>query len=153
MALLGAALVLARPSLHADAKQQISHARHFVRKVAEQHGAQSSNGLSRAVQRAIFRCIANPQALAVLEALGTEEAKTKAEAAQLEECAKNGWLTPAQLAEKRHQKERQAESRKRRKTQAAITAATTLGAKVSHEELMRAGAAILARPMSSFLSR
>ena len=146
MALLGAALVLASPSLHADAKGQISRARHFVRKVAEQHGAQSSDGLSRAVQRAIFRCIANPQALAILDARDTEDAKVKAEAAHLEECAQKGWLTPAQVAEKRRQKELQAEGRKRRKERAAITAATTPNAKVSHDDLMRAGAAILSRP-------
>jgi len=114
MSLLGAALVLGRPALHADAKAQTSRARHFVRKFVERSEIQSSEGLSRMVQRAIFRYIANPQTLAILDARDTEEAKAKAAAAHLEECAKNGWLTPDQLAEKRRIKALKAEGRKRR---------------------------------------
>ena len=119
IALLGAALVLGSPSLHADAKTQASRARHFVRNIAEKSNATSSDGLSRAVQRAIFRSIANPLALAILDARDTDEAKAKAEAAHLEECAQNNWLTPAQLAENRRLKALRAERLKaKRATQA-----------------------------------
>lgn len=119
MALLGAALVLERPALHADATQQTSAARIFVRNAAKRYGAQSADGLSRAVQRDIFRRIADPQALAILDARDTEEAKAKAAAAHLEDCAKNGWLTPEQLAAKMHQKALIADAKKRRKARAA----------------------------------
>lgn len=122
MALLGAALVQERPASHADAKGQMSHARHFVRRVAAQCGAQSSDGLSRMVQRAIFRRIADPQALAILDERDSEEAKAKAEAAHLEECARNNWSTPAQLAEKRRMKALRAERRKRMKERIATKA-------------------------------
>ena len=116
IALLGAALVLGSPSLHANAKAQTSRARSFVRSIAEKSNATSSDGLSRAVQRAIFRSIANPQAMAILEARDTDEAKAKAEAAHLEECARNNWLTPAQLAEKRRDKALRAERRATKRT-------------------------------------
>lgn len=122
LALLGAALVLESPAQHADAKKQASSARHFVRSVAERSGAESTDGLSRMVQRAIFRRIANPQVLAILDARDSEEAKAKAAAAHLEECARNNWLTPAQIAEKRRQKELRAEWRKQRKDSEAIKA-------------------------------
>ena len=115
IALLGAALVLDSPSLHADAKKQASRARNFVRSVAEKCNATSSDGLSRAVQRAIFRSIANPLALAILDARDTDEAKAKADAAHLEECEKNNWLTPDQLAEKRRLKALRAERLKARR--------------------------------------
>lgn len=115
MALLGAALVLDSPSLHADAKAQMSRARSFVRKVAERAGDQPTDGLSRMVQRAIFRRIANPQTLLILDARDTEDAKAKAAAAHLEECARNGWQTPDQLAERRRMKALEKEGRKRRR--------------------------------------
>lgn len=127
MALLGAALVLERPSLHADAKAQIAQARAFVRQVAERTGHDVNEGLSRVVQRAIFRRIAEPRALAVFDARDTEEAKANAEAAHLEECAKNGWLTPAQLAEKRLLKARKAEWRNRRKARLTMVTRTVQG--------------------------
>ena len=118
IALLGAALVLESPALHADAKAQIARARSFVRKIAERAGDHAADGLSRVVQRAIIRRIAEPKALAVMDARDTEEAQAKAEAAHLAECAKNGWPTPAQLAEKRRLKAHQAERRKHRQTMA-----------------------------------
>ena len=124
LALLGAALVLESPAQHADAKKQASSARHFVRSVAERSGAESTDGLSRMVQRAIFRRIANPQVLAILDARDSEEAKAKAAAAHLEECALKGWLTPEQIAEKRRIKALELEGRRRRK--AVREAATAL---------------------------
>lgn len=120
MALLGAALVLAQPELHADAKEQTLQARIFVRSSAERHGSQSSNGLSAAVQRDIFRRIANPHALAILDARDSEDAKAKATAAYLEKCARNGWLTPDQIAEKKRQKALTVEAKKRRAAIAAM---------------------------------
>jgi len=115
MELLGAALVLNDPARHADAKWQLSAARHFVRRVAEGFGALPSDGLSRAVQREVFRRIASPQVLKILAERDTEEAKAKALAAHLEDCARNGWLTPAEIEEKRRLKARRLEWRKRRK--------------------------------------
>lgn len=128
MALLGAALVLESPALHADAESQLSRARQFVRKVAEQSGSRPPGGLSRTIQRAVARMIANPLALAVLDARDTEEAKAKAAAAHLEECAKNGWMTPDQLAERRRIKALEIDGRKRR----AAARAASQAAKVRH---------------------
>lgn len=121
IALLGATLVQEDPALHADAKEQISQARHFVKKFAELYGAQSSDGLSLLIQRAVFRRIAAPQALAILDARDTEEAKAKAAAAHLEKCARLGWQTPAQIAEKKLKKKRAAEWRKQRNARTAST--------------------------------
>lgn len=123
MALLGAALVVESPSLHADAKGQMSRARSFVRKVAERASDQPPDGLSRMVQRAIFRRIANPQTISILDARDTEEAKAKAAAAHLEECARNGWMTPEQLAERRRIKALEKEGRKRRRAAREAVAA------------------------------
>lgn len=120
MALLGAALVLEHPAQHADAKEQISRARRFVKSVAAQYGLQSSDGVSRTVQRAIFRRIADPQALAIFDSRDSEEAKAKATAAHLEECAQKGWQTPEQIAEKKRRKALIAEAKKQRKVRTAM---------------------------------
>lgn len=115
MAILGAALVKDRPSQHADAKAQLSKARTFVREAAARHGTLPSTGLSRAIQRDVFRLISDPQALAILAARDTEEAKEKAAAAYLVQCAEKGWLTPDQLAEKNRLKALKAKRRKEKK--------------------------------------
>lgn len=120
MAILGAALVMDRPSQHADAKAQASKARTFVREAAARHGTLPSTGLSRAIQRDIFRFIADPQALAILAARDTEEAKEKAAAAHLAECTQNGWLTPDQVAEKSRLKALTAKRRKEKKARANV---------------------------------
>ncbi len=120
MAILGAALVKDRSSQHADAKAQLSTARSFVREAAARHGTLPSIGLSRAIQRDIFRLIADPQALTILSARDTEEAKAKADAAYLVECAENGWLTPAQVAEKKRMKALPAKRRKEKKARANV---------------------------------
>lgn len=120
MAILGAALVKDRPSQHADAKAQVSKARSFVRDAAARHGTLPATGLSRAIQRDIFRLIADPQALAILAARDTNEAKAKADAAYLVECAEKGWLTPAQVAEKKRLKALTAKHRKEKKARANV---------------------------------
>lgn len=125
IALLGAVLVLERPALHASAKEQLSSARRFVRQVAARCGIQTTGGLSRTIQQAIFRRIAHPQALAILDARDTEEAQAKAAAAHLEECAKNGWLTPDQIAEKRRIKALRTEWRKRKSAARAASQVAT----------------------------
>lgn len=120
MAILGAALVMDRPSQHADAKDQARKARTFVREAAARHGTLPSTGLSRAIQRDIFRLIADPQALAILAARDTDEAKAKADAAYLVECAEKGWQTPAQVAEKKRLKALTAKHRKEKKARANV---------------------------------
>ena len=59
-----------------------------------------------------------------MDARDSEEAKAKAAAAHLEECALKGWLTPEQIAEKRRIKALELEGRRRRK--AVREAATAL---------------------------
>lgn len=104
MALLGAVLVLTSPAKQADKEAQLKLSRTFVKGLAAQFGPQSSIGVSRAVQRAIFRRIVDPKALEILDAVGSDEAISKAAAAHLEECARNGWLTPSQIEERRRRK-------------------------------------------------
>lgn len=120
MALLGAVLVMEHPPSHADAKKQLGHARSFVKSVAARYRAETQDGLSRFVQREVFRRIADPRALAIFDARDTEEAKSRADAAHLAECALKGWLTPAQIAEKKRQKELKAEWRKKMKCRNAM---------------------------------
>ncbi|WP_312563068.1 hypothetical protein [Diaphorobacter sp.] len=155
MALLGATLVQPLPTLHANAAEQLRRARRFVQTFAKDNRDLPPDGLSRAVQRAIFRRIASAEALVIFDARDSEEAKARTNAANEAAMASLGLkpLTPEELAQRQQAKEQRAAKREMRRTEAAITAVTTPGAKVSHEELMRAGAAILGRPMSSFLSR
>ena len=155
MALLGATLVQPYPALHADASEQLLRARRFVQTFAKDNRDLPPEGLSRAVQRAIFRRIASAQALAIFDARDSEEAKARANAANEAVIASLGLkpLTPEQCTQRQQAKEQRAAKREMRRTEATIAAAITPGAKVSHEELMRAGAAILARPMPSFLDR
>ncbi len=114
MELLGAALVLDCPSLHADAKKQAARAKHFVRNAAERIEPTSCDSLSRAIQHAILKRIADPQVIAILSVRDSAEAKAKADAAYLQECAEKGWLTPEQVAERKRQKRRIAEARNTR---------------------------------------
>ena len=148
MALLGAVLVQPHRGLHGCPDEQLRRARQFVHEVAKANRDLSSGGLSRVVQRAIFRRIAPTEALAVLDGRYSPEAQAAAAA----EAAV--WKpTPAQAAameERRAAKQVLAARREKRRTDVAVAAVSAPGVGLtSHEQLMRAGAAILARPKNT----
>lgn len=155
IALLGAVLVQPYPNLHTDGAEQLHRARRFVQTFTKENRDLPPDGLSRSVQRAIFRAIVPPQALAIFDARDSEEAKARAKHADDAMMAGLGLkaLPPEEVERRQQVKKQRAAARERKLTEAAIAVVKTPGAVTSHAELMRAGAALLARPSSLLRGR
>ncbi|QSI33321.1 hypothetical protein GNX71_28655 [Variovorax sp. RKNM96] len=153
MALLGAALVQAYPSLHANAKEHLHRARRFVQAFAKDHRDSSPDGFSRSVQRAIYRRMVAPQILAIFETRDSEETKARAKAADEAFMSSLPRLSPEELAERERQKAFDAKRREVKKTRKALEAVTQPDAKPSHEQMLRAAEALLTKPVGSSLRR
>ena len=149
---LGAYLVAEKSKLHKNAKRQQEWAKQYIRGEILTRPDVPGKDLSQYVQRHIIHAIAAPGLADIIEARGARYRTQPVDAASL-------FTSPAEFARAQaeaermaampmeHQpKEQRAAQREIKRTEAAIKAVTAPGAKISHGDLMRAGAAILSRP-------